>query len=1380
MRNILGLDLGTTSIGWAFISEVEKGEVASSFIKRIGVRVNPLSTTERKDFEGGRPATINADRTRLRGTRRLLKRYKERRAHLVSVLIKYGLINNESLLAEKALGSTHATYKLRSQAVSSRVNTDELARILLMINKKRGYKSSRKIQGDDLGQAVDGMATAKKMLAENISPGELCKQLAERGSKETPEFYRSDLELELKLLWTFQSSFYLDVLTDALFNAIKGQNKTTTTKLFFTFSNITPAINSGKEKKDNEYSWRSTGLKMKLPVDQVAYIIIELNNYIASSSKLLSAISDRSKDLFFNNETVGQYLYKRLENDPNAPITNMAFYRQDYIEEFDAIWKTQSKYHPALTPKLKAEIQNNIIFYQRKLKSQKGLVGFCEFESKRIVTNNGGSSITKTTGARVTPRASPLFQEFKIHQALGNLILTNKTEKIKLELSDEHKSLLFNQLNIKGNLTKLQVLKLLNCDSSWDLNFSSIEGNRTNQELYQAYFKMMELDGHDNINYKNMSAGEMKQAVKSFFTLHGINLAILEFNSEAEGSLVEQQPFYEFWHLLYSYETDDSISGYDHLYNLLQKKYGFKVEFSMILTGINLQSDYAELSAKAIKNILTYIKDNKYSEACQLAGYNHSSYLTKEQNLSRVLKPNLELLPKNSLRNPVVEKILNQLVNVINTIISDPALGKPDEIRIEIARELKKNREERKELSSQISKAKGAHDEISKLLINELGIKSPTRNDVIRYKLYDELKFNGYKDLYTNEYISREDLFSNKYNVDHIISQAQLFDDSFSNKTLISQKTNLDKRNRTAFDYISEQHGQDKLDEYIDRITALYKKGGISKAKYNKLQKKESEIGEGFIARDLRDTQYIAKKATAMLFEICRTVVTTTGSITARLREDWDLINVMQELSIDKYRALGLTQKIEKRDGSFKEVIIDWTKRNDHRHHAMDALTIAFTQHSHIQYLNNLNARGKADKKGREIYGIEQNITVIDDKGKRRFKAPMSNFRSESKKHLENVLVSIKAKNKISTINKNKTNNLSGGRITIQLTPRGALHEATVYRKIKVYRQWEEVVNAKFDESKILTVVKKEHREALMKRLQNHNMNPVAAFSGKNALLKTPIYLDDEKIDQIPKRIIIGEFEDDFIIKKDVNPDIVIDKIIDKGIQTLLRERLAEFKGQPKDAFSNLDMNPIWINKEKGIAVKSVRISNAKNAEAIHFKRNHSGDYLLDGFNKPIPTDYVRTGNNHHAAIYLDENGKWQDDVVSFYRVITARLKNNLSTVDDLLNQDIGWKFLFTIKQNEYFVFPSKGFDPLKIDLTNPANNKIISPNLFRVQKFSKPVPTWNSSGCYYFRHHLDTTVDEKPDLKDITFKRITSLIHLQGVVKVRINHIGEIVLVGE
>lgn len=104
------------------------------------------------------------------------------------------------------------------------------------------------------------------------------------------------------------------------------------------------------------------------------------------------------------------------------------------------------------------------------------------------------------------------------------------------------------------------------------------------------------------------------------------------------------------------------------------------------------------------------------------------------------------------------------------------------------------------------------------------------------------------------------------------------------------------------------------------------------------------DIPDGFINRDLGNTQYIASFARTMLETLCKNVIATTGSVTDALREDWQLIDVMKELNWDKYDKLGLTYYEENREGKKLGRIKGWTKRNDHRHHAMDALTVAFTK----------------------------------------------------------------------------------------------------------------------------------------------------------------------------------------------------------------------------------------------------------------------------------------------------------------------------------------------------------------------------------------------------------------------------------------------------
>src|SRR5690606_15847398 len=157
----------------------------------------------------------------------------------------------------------------------------------------------------------------------------------------------------------------------------------------------------------------------------------------------------------------------------------------------------------------------------------------------------------------------------------------------------------------------------------------------------------------------------------------------------------------------------------------------------------------------------------------------------------------------------------------------------------------------------------------------------------------------------------------------------------------------------------------------------------------------------------------------------------------------------------------------------------------------------------------------------------------------------------------------------------------------------------------------------------------------------------------------------------------------------------------------------------------------------KGINIKRVRISGVKNAEPLHFKKDHLGKEIVNKEGKPVPVDFISTGNNHHVAIYRDAEGNLQDNIVSLFDAVKL-VNSGQPIIDRNYNQGIGWQFLFTMKQNEYFVFPNEktGFNPKEIDLSNPKNNPLISPNLFRVQKLSKVVYGNSAVREYVFRHH--------------------------------------------
>ena len=1154
MRKILGLDLGTTSIGWALVIEAENQNERSSIIK-TGVRVNPLTVDEQTNFEKGRSITSNADRTLKRSMRRNLQRYKLRRENLIEILKHSKIITNETILSEQSNFSTFKTYESRHAAASKQIDLEEFAKVLLMINKKRGYKSSRKAKNQDEGQLIDGMEIAKKLYVESLTPGQFVYQLLKNNKKYIPDFYRSDLQNEFDKIWDLQKQFYSDILTDSNKEAITKLSKSLTRDFFQKTLKIDLAEIKGKEdKKLKAYEWRSSSLSKQMSIHELAYIFAEINNQITSSSGYLGSISDRSKELYFNKLTIGQYLYNQVKQNSHARLKGQVFYRQDYLDEFNTIWEEQANHYKVLTPELKTEIRDIIIFYQRRLKTQKGLISFCQFESKSIEIIDGGKRKIKTRGMRVCPRSSPLFQEFKIWQILNNIEVVHKKTKEKKALDAEEKQKLFSELNIRTKLSKAETLKLLFTNpSELDLNYKDIEGNRTGSSLFEAFEKIIQISGHE-VEFEGLDATHINLTIKSVFKTLGINPAIISFDSSLEGKELEEQPFFQLWHLIYSYEDDNSPTGNERLLGLLKSKFGLEKEHALIISNIAFQDDYGSLSSKAIRKILPHLKEgNPFEVACAYAGYNHSKSLTREQRQAKILKDKLEILPKNSLRNPVVEKILNQMVNVVNAIIDE--FGKPDEIRLELARELKKNAEERKELSESNIKAKDDHEKFRKILQTEFGLNYVSRKDIIRYKLYLELKGNGFKTLYTNTYINPEQLFSKEFDVDHIIPQARLFDDSFSNKTLELKSHNIEKGDRTACEYVKDKYGVEGLEQYKQRVVNLYRSiknfedqdsaiknrdPRISKTKHNKLFMLNSEIPDGFIDRDIRDTQYIAKKAKTMLEEAFREVSSTTGSITQRLREDWQLVDVLQELNWEKYKALGLTYYEVNREGNKLPRITDWSKRNDHRHHAMDALTVAFTSRNHVQYLNNLNAR--SDKSG-SIYRIEQKELYRDERNKLRFKPPIpiDDFRAEAKKHLEGTLVSFKAKNKVVTKNRNRYQSADSLKTKVELTPRGQLHLETIYGSISQYVVREEKVNGNFNEETISKVSKQKYKAALLKRLTEFDNDPKKAFTGKNSVDKRPIYIDALQTQKVPEKIKLVWQQIIYTIRKEISPDLFKD-----------------------------------------------------------------------------------------------------------------------------------------------------------------------------------------------------------------------------------------------
>ena len=137
MKKVLGLDLGSASIGWALVNEDEKNKKTQ--ILGLGSRIIPYEGTEGKDFAKGTGESRNSQRTKARTARKGYDRYQLRRKHLTQILFKHGMLPNDEL---KSMAKMQL-WKLRKNAVENPITLQELGRILLLLNQKRGYKSSR-------------------------------------------------------------------------------------------------------------------------------------------------------------------------------------------------------------------------------------------------------------------------------------------------------------------------------------------------------------------------------------------------------------------------------------------------------------------------------------------------------------------------------------------------------------------------------------------------------------------------------------------------------------------------------------------------------------------------------------------------------------------------------------------------------------------------------------------------------------------------------------------------------------------------------------------------------------------------------------------------------------------------------------------------------------------------------------------------------------------------------------------------------------------------------------------------------------------------------------------------------------------------------------
>jgi CRISPR-associated endonuclease Csn1 len=1117
-----------------------------------------------------------------------------------------------------------------------------------------------------------------------------------------------------------------------------------------------------------------------------------------------------------NSQTIGQHFYEELllasniDNPKYTKVKDNVYPREAYIEEFNTIINTQKDKHPFLTDEVVEQLKNEIIFYQRKLKSQKGLVNVCEFEGfeTKYIEHESQKEKIAFVGPKVAPKTSPLYQLCKIWENVNNISLKIKNpEGSKYKWSDyyptlEEKEKIANHLNTNEKLTLSELLEILN------LKKENVYANKQIKNGVQGnitYSEIKKITGNSNLLKFDIDI------ISTNNIAYLIDKKTGEVLDEKDGFIIdakiEQEPFFQLWHTIYS------IKDMDECKNAIIKRFNLSEEIAIELSRIDFNKQaFGNKSNKAMRKILPYlIQGYDYAQACSLAGYNHSNSLTKNENEQRILKEKLELLQKNSLRQPVVEKILNQMINVVNSIIE--TYGKPTEIRVELARELKQSKDERENSDASNRQNKKLNEEVE-VRLKELGIPA-TKKFIQKYKyifqIRGELDSKGklmpykLKDATTTNqciYCGKsfnlsEALTGDNFDVDHIIPKALLFDDSQTNKVLVHRSCNQNKTNTTAYDFIKNK-SEEELNNYLLRVDDWHKRGIISYGKMQRLKvsfeeyidrkkrKKETEadkkLWENFIDRQLRETAYIARKAREILLQICTSVHTTEGNVTAKLRKIWGWEDVLMNLQFERFKAVNQTEQeiwhSEHGKRKHEKEIIKkefWSKRDDHRHHAIDALVIACTQQGFIQRINTLNAIETRNEMEKDVESANkeynQKLTLLEKYLES--KKPEIFTTKYVAEAVNSILISFKAGKKVATKGVRKIKK-DGKKVVVQnvLVPRGALHEQSVNGKIKVVVK-DKTIKYLFENADticnifIKTLVKDrllEYKNDSKKAIASLKKNPIYLDDAKNVVLETADCFIEETVLKYPLQNIT---------LKDVP------YIVDEKVKQIIKDRLDQHNGKEKEAFKTT----LWFNEAKQIHIKTVRLfTKLKAVETI--KRDENGKEI----------GFAVLGNNHHIAIYKDVENNYSQHSCSFWHALerkkynipviiqnTTEVWNTIglkelpqSFLEKLPNDNL--KLEYSLQQNEMYIL---GMSKEEIEIAlKTKNKKTISKHLYLV---------WSvSENNFWLRHHLETknsdlkkTEGAKESKRYYLFKSVGAFLNTNPL-KVRINHLGEITKIGE
>jgi len=489
-------------------------------------------------------------------------------------------------------------------------------------------------------------------------------------------------------------------------------------------------------------------------------------------------------------------------------------------------------------------------------------------------------------GHKHAPVALRIAQQFRMLQKVNDLE-ADLADGTTLKPTLEQRRCLIDALDARGDLrfTTIRSKKILNLPKGTTFNHErggekTLPGNRTDAALAKIF----------GDRWESLTENDRDQVVEDVLT----------------------------------YEKSEA------LVRRAKTHWGLDDDAAAELGDVKLEQGYSNHCRQALRLLVSHMEDGTQYATVRRQIFPESFEGTDPVDM---LPPVLEALP--SLRNPAVCRALTELRKVVNEIIRKH--GKPHSIHVELARDLKRPRKQRVEISNRNLANRKAREGAKKRILEELGDSQPSRSDIEKVLLADECNWTC---PYTGKSINMRTLLGNnpQFDIEHILPMSRSLDNGYMNKTLCYHEENRTrKHNLTPFEAYSGD--SERWSEIIERVRRFHGDAPAIKLRRFKME----EIPEDFTLRQLNDTRYASRLAADYLgllyggrsdSEHHQRIFVNTGGITAHLRNVWMLNSILD-------------------DGGMKT-------RNDHRHHAVDAITIALSTPSIVKRLSDAARQAEA------------------------------------------------------------------------------------------------------------------------------------------------------------------------------------------------------------------------------------------------------------------------------------------------------------------------------------------------------------------------------------------------------------------------------------